>query len=113
MRVLFDHCTPYGIARFLVGHEVAAARKLGWAEFTNGKLLNAAGEAGFDVMVTVDQNIRYRQNLQGGKIALVVLKRGRWALVRPVMATVVAAVNEAKAGSSIEVPIPEIETGRV
>jgi hypothetical protein len=37
---------PYGIARFLVGHEVAAARKLGWAEFTNGKLLNAGEEAG-------------------------------------------------------------------
>ncbi len=26
MRVLFDHCTPYGIARFLVGHDVSPAR---------------------------------------------------------------------------------------
>ncbi len=76
MRVLFDHCTPYGIARFLAGHEVTAARKVGWAEFANGKLLNAAEEAGFDVMVTVDQNIRYQQNLRGRRIALVVLGRG-------------------------------------
>jgi hypothetical protein len=67
MRVLFDHCTPYGIARFLVGHEVAPVRKLGWAEFNNGKLLNEAEAAGFDVMVTVDQNIRYQQNLKGGR----------------------------------------------
>ena len=64
MRVLFDRCTPYGIARFLVGHEVTAARKVGWAEFTNGKLLNVAEEAGFEVMVTVYQNIRYQQNLR-------------------------------------------------
>jgi hypothetical protein len=39
---------------------------MGWAEFTNGKLLSAAEEAGFDVMVTVDQNIRYQQNLGAG-----------------------------------------------
>jgi hypothetical protein len=108
MRVLFDHCTPYGIARFLVGHEVSPARKLGWAELTNGKLLNAAEDAGFDVMVTVDQNIRYQQNISGRKIALVVLGRGRWALVQPVIETVVAAVNVAKPGSYTEVPIPEI-----
>ncbi len=108
MRVLFDHCTPYGIARFLVGHQVTAARRVGWAEFTNGKLLNVAEEAGFDVMVTVDQNIRYQQNLRGRRIALVVLGQGRWTLVRAVIETVVAAVNAATAGSYTEVPIPEI-----
>lgn len=108
MRVLFDHCTPCGVARFLVGHEVAAARKLGWAELTNGKLLSAAEEAGFDVMVTVDQNICYQQNLRSRKIALVVLGKGRWTLVLPVIETVVAAVNAATVGSYIEVPIPEI-----
>jgi hypothetical protein len=74
----------------------------------DGKLLNAAEEAGFDVMVTGDQNIRYQQNLRGRRIALVVLGRGRWTLVRPVIETVVAAVNAATAGSYTEVPIPEI-----
>jgi hypothetical protein len=108
MRVLFDHCTPYGIARFLVGHEVSPARKLGWAELTNGKLLNAAEAAGFDVMVTVDQNIRYQQNLKGRKIAVVVLGKGRWTLVEPVIETVIAAVNGATPGSYNEVPIPEL-----
>ncbi len=59
-------------------------------------------------MVTVDQNIRYQQNLRGRRIALVVQGRGRWTLVRPVIETVVAAVNAATAGSYTEVPIPEI-----
>jgi len=58
--------------------------------------------------VTVYQNIRYQQNLRSQRIALVVLGRGRWTLVRPVIETVVAAVNAATAGSYTEVPIPEI-----
>jgi hypothetical protein len=80
---------------------------LGWAELTNGKLLNAAEAAGFDVMVTVDQNIRYQQNLKGRKIALVVLGRGRWTLVLPVIERVIAAVNAAVPGSYTEVPVRE------
>ena len=39
----------------------------------NGKLLDEAQAAGFDVFLTVDQNIRYQQNLQGRAIAGVVM----------------------------------------
>jgi hypothetical protein len=107
MFVLFDHCTPQGIARYLLGHTVKPARRLGWAQLTNGDLLKAAEEAGFDVMVSADKNIRYQQNLSGRKIALVVLSRSRWSLVEPVVGEVVAAVNEATVGSYVEVIIPE------
>jgi hypothetical protein len=106
MFVLFDHCTPQGIARYLLGHTVKPARRLGWAQLTNGDLLKAAEEAGFDVMVSADKNIRYQQNLSGRKIA-VVLSRSRWSLVEPVVGEVVAAVNEATVGSYVEVIIPE------
>ena len=81
---------------------------MGWAELTNGKLLNAAEKAGFDVMVTVDQNIRYQQNLRRRQIALVVLGRGRWTLVQPVIGRVIAAVDGAMPGSYTEVLIPEL-----
>jgi hypothetical protein len=107
MLVLFDHCTPQGIARYLAGHTVKAARRLGWAQLLNGDLLRAAEEAGFDVMVSADKNIRYQQNLRGRKIALVVLSRSRWSLVEPVVKEVVAAVNAATVGSYVEVIIPE------
>jgi hypothetical protein len=39
----------------------------------NGRLLDAAEAAGFDVLVTVDQYIPDQQNLTGRKIALVIL----------------------------------------
>ena len=39
----------------------------------NGELLKAGEAAGFDVMVTSDQNIVHQQNLTRRRLALVVL----------------------------------------
>jgi hypothetical protein len=49
----------------------------------NGELLTAAESAGFEVLVTTDKNIRYQQNLAGRRIAIVVLGKARWRLIRP------------------------------
>ena len=72
MLILFDHVTPQGIARSLVGHTVVRARDRGWDTLGNGDLLREAERAGFDVVVTADKNMRYQQNLEGRRIALVV-----------------------------------------
>ena len=80
MLILFDNGTPRGLARFLAGHTVEEARLHGWEDFTNGALIDAAEQAGFELIITTDKNIRYQQNLKGRKIALVVLENshGRW-----------------------------------
>jgi hypothetical protein len=65
MLILFDHVTPRGIARFLPGHTVTNARERGWDMLTNGDLLAAAERVGFDVLLTADKNMRYRQNRNG------------------------------------------------
>ncbi len=91
--------TPRGIAKFLEGHSVIEARSLGWGELTNGELLSIAEAAGFDALLTTDKNLRYQQNLAGRKIAIVVLGRGRWRLIRPVIGHVVATVISATPGS--------------
>ncbi len=107
MLVLFDNGTPRTLARFLIDrHMVTEARARGWEELENGELLNEAEAAGFEVLVTTDKNLRYQQNLAGRKIAIVVLGQGRWTLIRPHVAQVVAAVNAALAGSFAEVDIP-------
>ena len=43
------------------------------AGLKNGELLDAAEAAGFDVLITVDQNIPDQQNLTGRRISLVIL----------------------------------------
>ena len=106
MLVLFDQGTPRGIADSLPNHTVREAKSQGWDTLTNGELLIAAEQAGFDVLLTTDKNLRYQQNLKARRIAIVVLGKGRWRLIRPVISSVVKAVNAAQPGTYTEVDIP-------
>jgi hypothetical protein len=106
MRILFDHCTPSGIAKALVGHEVTEAIDRGWDRISNGELLKAAEDAGFELLLTTDKNLRYQQNLDNRKIAIVVLGDSTWRFVRPHLDRVFSAVNAATPGSYVEVDIP-------
>jgi len=74
MRVLLDNGVPRGVARYLTSHSVEEARVRGWEELANGDLIDAAEQAGFEVMVTTDKNIRYQQNLKARKLSLIVLE---------------------------------------
>jgi hypothetical protein len=77
MLVLFDNGMPRTLARFLIDHHmVTEARARGWAELENGKLLDEAETAGFEVLITTDKNLSYQQNLTGRRIAVVVLGQG-------------------------------------
>jgi predicted nuclease of predicted toxin-antitoxin system len=93
MRILFDHVTPRGIARFLPSHTVTKAKDRGWDTLTNGDLLAEAERAGFEVLLTADKNMRYQQNLTGRRIALVVLSTPQWPLVRLHLDSIAAAVK--------------------
>ena len=107
MLILFDNGTPRTLARFLIDrHKVTEARARGWEELENGDLLNEAEAAGFEVLVTTDKNLRYQQNLPDRRIAVVVLGKGRWSLIRRHVGRVVAAVNAAAPGSFTEVDVP-------
>jgi hypothetical protein len=105
--ILLDNNAPRGLARALIGHTVTEARERGWATLKNGDLLTAADEAGFEVLVTSDKSIRYQQNLRRRKIAIVALGKGRWTLIKPHVAQIVAAVNAATPASFTEIEIPE------
>lgn len=69
-------------------------------------MLTAAEEAGFDVLLTTDKNIRYQQNLAGRRIAIVVLGNPLRPAVHRHIGLVVDAVNAVMPGSFYEVDIP-------
>jgi len=106
MRVLFDQATPVPIRPFLEGHTVRTAAQQGWDRLKNGELLDVAEQAGFDVFLTTDKNIRYQQNLTGRRIAVILLGRQQWPELRRHLELVVAAVSAARPGSYAEVDIP-------
>ena len=107
MLVLFDHGTPQGLIRALPGHTVHTAQAKGWHALSTGALLDAAEEAGFEVLLTTDRRIRYQQNLQARRIALVVLTGStRWSRVRQHADRIAATVAAAAPGSYSEIDIP-------
>jgi hypothetical protein len=93
--------------RSLWDRRVETAWQRRWDTLKNGNLLQAAEEAGFEVLVTPDKNIRYQQNLKNYKIAIVVLSTPQWPVLRNHVDRVVAAVNAATRGSYCEVEIPD------
>ena len=109
MRIVFDKNVPVGVRRFLSKHEVHTFAETPWhPQLENGELLNAAEAAGFDVIVTADQNIRYQQNLTGRKLASVVLGSNIWPVARDHGAAIAASVDGTAPGSYdfIEMPLP-------
>lgn len=72
MRVLLDECVPRRLKRELSEHEVLTVTEHGWSGIKNGILL-ALAEAEFDVFLTVDQNLKYQQNLTALRISIILL----------------------------------------
>jgi uncharacterized linocin/CFP29 family protein len=69
LRILLDNNVPVGVRGFLIKHEVRTVVEMGCApQIENGELLQAAEGAGFDVLLTSDQNIRYQQKLTRHKL---------------------------------------------
>lgn len=106
MRILFDQGTPVPLRKALTNHEVTTAYERGWSQLKNGELLNAAEEEGFEIFITTDSNLKYQQNLQARRIAIIVLTTTSWPRIRQAIETVVLAVDSASEGMYVEVAIP-------
>ena len=64
MRILLDECVPHRLRRGLSGHDVRTVPEMGWSGKRNGELLQLMTAQRFEVLMTVDQNLRYQQKLQ-------------------------------------------------
>lgn len=73
MRVLLDHCVVRRFGILLQGHEVVHASKAGLSQLENGELIAQAERQGFEVMITVDKNLMYQQNLASRETSIIVL----------------------------------------
>jgi hypothetical protein len=71
-----------------------------------GELLAAAERAGFEVIVTGDQNIPYQNDLGGIGLAVVVLGTTHWSTIRANPRLVHEAVERVTWGSHIVVTFP-------
>ena len=105
MKILFDANTPAPLARFLQRHEVVRADELGWQGLDNGAWLDAAEQAGFDLLLTCDQNVRYQQNLTVRKLALVILSSNHWPTLRRIALRIATAVDFVQTGQIVKIDV--------
>lgn len=108
MKILFDANTPAPLCRFLRGHEVVRADELGWQDMENGALLEAAENAGFDLLLTCDQNVQYQQNFADRKLSLVILSSNHWPTLRRVAARIATAVDFVQTGQIIRIDVARL-----
>jgi predicted nuclease of predicted toxin-antitoxin system len=101
VKILFDANTPAPLARLLRGHEVVRADELGWQGLENGELLDASEQAGFELLLTCDQNLRHQQNLTNRKLALLILSSNHWPTLQPIAARIATAVDFMQTGQVV------------
>lgn len=80
---------------------------MGWAGKKNGELLALMAGAGFEVLLTVDRNLRHQQNLATFGIAVVIMvaTTNRLADLVPLIPDVEVALSTIQPGDAVEVQV--------
>jgi predicted nuclease of predicted toxin-antitoxin system len=108
MKILLDECLPRKLKNDLPGHAVTTVSEMQWKGLKNGELIRLAEQA-FDVFVTIDQGVRYQQNLQGAKLAVILLAapNNRIETLRPLMPRVLTVLQTIRRSEIVRVESSE------
>jgi len=104
MKVLIDENLPRKLASHLTGHQCRTVAECGWAGKKNGELLSLA-EPQFDVLLTLDKNIPYQQDLKLGRIAILIVRApsNRIQDLLPVIPDCLVALQSIEPGQVVRV----------
>ena len=103
MRILIDECVDQRLRLLFGAHDSQTAVYAGFAGLKNGALLAAAEAAGFEVMVTTDQEISFQQNLNIRRISIIVLcaPTNRLSDLRPLVPEALRILDSIQLGQVI------------
>ena len=73
MKILLDECVTKLLKKHLSSFEVFTVRELGLGGIKNGKLMAYCAENDFDILLTIDKNLMFQQNLEKYPVSIVVL----------------------------------------
>ncbi len=99
MRILLDENLPVDLAAELAGHEVSTVTALGWKGIKNSELLRRA-QGRFDVLLAMDRNLEFQQNIAEFELAIVLLQANsnRMVHLRPLVPVILVALKSLRAG---------------
>ncbi len=72
MKILLDECVTKHLKPKLNSHEVYTVREMQWSGIKNGKLMGLCVENGFDILLTIDKNLQYQQDLYKYSLSIVI-----------------------------------------
>ena len=73
MKDLLDECVTKKLKRHLPEFEVKTVVEMNWSGLKNGNLMKVAVAENFDVLLTIDKNLEFQQNVKKYQITIVVL----------------------------------------
>ena len=73
MKILLDECVTKRLKKHLNNLDVFTVRELELSGIKNGKLMAYCSDNNFDVLLTIDKNLMFQQNLEKYPVTIVVL----------------------------------------
>src|SRR5690349_10297841 len=107
MNILLDQGTPLPLRYSLAGHTIKTVHEQDWGNLTDYELLESAHSAGFDVFITPDRNLSAHHDAARHNMAVVILSKSRWKLIRLVLGDIEAAISTAQRGTYTVIEVPD------
>ena len=73
MKILLDECVTKRLKQHLNEYEVFTVTEMHWNGLKNGKLLSECANNNFSLVLTIDKNLMFQQNLEKYLVTIVVL----------------------------------------
>jgi hypothetical protein len=110
MRILLDQGTPLPLRYSIAGHSIQTVHEKDWIYLSDYELLQAAKQDGFEVFITPDVNLSSHHDLGPDDLAVVVLTKSRWKLIRLVLGEFEVVLAKTKPGTYVTFEIPELHS---
>lgn len=75
MKILLDECVTKRLKQHLKEYEVFTVTQMRWNGLKNGKLLTECVNNNFSIVLTIDKNLMFQQNLEKYPLPLLFLIR--------------------------------------
>ena len=74
MKILLDENLPEALKKEFIDFEIYSVTDMKWNSKKNGELLTLLDDNEFDVLITLDKNLKHQQNLTRFKTKIICLK---------------------------------------
>lgn len=76
MKMLLDECVPKQLKNHFKDWDTSTVVEQGWSGVKNGNLMKLCVDNQFDILLTIDKNMMYQQNLEKYPVIVVVFNSG-------------------------------------